>query len=171
MKFSTLRRIVSIQRWHAEHPESDPLLSRGCGSTMFFVICFIGILIFSSCKTREVIQEVPVEVPHYIHDTTTVVQKEKEVIHVTDSMWLHGDTVFKYRDRWREYAVHDTVRYVVRDSIGVPVYITKTVTTTKEVKMPLTWWQKTTQGIGLLVVLGVIGVAVWFVIKKKLWRF
>lgn len=114
----------------------------GCASPSIAIIILWFIMLTSliGCKTREVVVEKPVEVPHYIHDTLKVTQKETETVYVTDSMFIKGDTVFRYRDRWREYTVHDTVLHTITDTIGIPVEITKTEI--KEVEKDLTWWQE-----------------------------
>lgn len=143
----------------------DPYYGRnGCMYPFLSIIVILILLLCSSCRTKEIITEVPVEVPHYIHDTLRVVQKEKETIHVTDSMWLSGDTVFKYRDRWREYAVHDTVRQVSRDTISLPVYLTKTEF--KEVEKPLSLWQSTRLFVGTIAIFAILGILIWIIVKR-----
>ena len=112
-------------------------------------ICFCG------CKSWHKVVEVPV----YVHDTT---YKTKEV---------HDST---YIDRWHTiYQNGDTVR--MRDSIVmykyliktdtaykyVEVPVTTTVTETVEVKRPLSWWQKTFIGIGVVSLLTLLGIVVW----------
>jgi hypothetical protein len=157
MKFGQLRRRIEMHRWEVEHPEYQMYHERiGCCTPLLMTVAVIFILV--ACKAREVIVEKPVEVPHYIHDTLEVKVKETETVHVTDSMWIKGDTVFKYRDRFREYVVHDTVLSITRDTIGMPVYLTKTEYV--EVEKQLTWWQEGAMWLGGLVVLLVIG---WFV--------
>lgn len=125
------------------------------------VVTILAFLLFllAACKTRTVIEEVPVEVPHYVHDTLKVVQKETETVHVTDSMWIAGDTVFKYRDRWREYVVHDTVYQATRDTIGIPVYITKTETV--EVERKPTWWESGVMWLGTITLFFVLA---WLIV-------
>ena len=128
------------------------------------IFAIFGALLVS-CKPKEIVTEVPVEVPHYIHDTLKVTIKEKETVHVTDSMWISGDTIYKWRDRWREYVVHDTIVSIKNDTIGIPVEITKTEI--KEVKKPLTWMQKTLMGAGgFFLVCGFMVIAFFFIKSK-----
>ena len=166
MSIKELRRKVEYRRWCCEHPDIDLYQDRtGCGTPVgIFVVlvCLIGIMGLVGCKTHEVIVGKPVEVPHYIHDTLKVTQTEKETIYVTDSMFIKGDTVFKFRDRWREYVVHDTVLRAVSDTIGIPVEVTKTEI--KEVEKELHWWQKGLMWCGGIALL--LGAA-WLVFTLK----
>lgn len=117
-------------------------------------ICFCG------CKSWHKVVEVPV----YIHDTAYTVKE------------LHDST---YIDRWHTiYQNGDTVR--MRDSIVMYRYLIKTDTAYKvvekpvivsktetvEVKRPLSWWQKTFIGIGVVSLLALLGIVVW---KTRKW--
>lgn len=159
MGYSEKRRWLERHRWSLQHPEMEQ--EHGCATPMI-AACLIVAILLIGCKTHEVIVEKPVEVPHYIHDTLRVTQTEKETVYVTDSIWINGDTVFRYRDRWREYAVHDTVLHIVRDTIGIPVEVTKTEI--KEVEKDLYWWQKGLMWFGGAFLIFAV---VWLTIKLK----
>lgn len=112
-------------------------------------------LVLTGCKTVKQTVEVPV----YVHDTTYVAKE------VHDSTFI---------DRWHtEYQKGDTV-FVTNEQITVKLrtitdtaykYIEKPVTVTveqiKEVKKPLSWWQKTFVWIGVLCLIGIVLWLVW----------
>ena len=112
-------------------------------------------LMFAGCKAVKQTVEVPV----YVHDTTYVAKE------VHDSTFI---------DRWHtEYQKGDTV-FVTNEQITVKLrtitdtaykYIEKPVTVTveqiKEVKKPLSWWQKTFVWIGVLCLIGIVLWLVW----------
>lgn len=98
-----------------------------------------------SCRTREVVREVPVVVEHTTeHVRTDVV---RDTIHWRDSVYhlVMGDTVIIERWHTRERVSHDTVRVVRRDS--VPVVTETTVTEVREVNV-LHWWQRLLMWLG-----------------------
>lgn len=108
-------------------------------------------LCLSGCRT---IKE---QVPVYIHDTTQVVSVRIDSVYV---------------DRWHvEYRDGDTVR--IRDSVLVVRLVMRTdtayrvverpvtVTVTKEVARPLTWWQKTQKGGFWVLLAALVGYVLW----------
>lgn len=149
--------------------------NKGCIVSLSFalvVFCFCAILsMFISCGHTEVITK---EVPVYLHDTLTSVSIQADTLIVTrhDSVWNNiftkGDTVFV--DRGRETTEtrngssikHDTVTVYIE----VPVEVTETITETKEVEKPLSWWQKTTQGVGLIAIIASVLWLVWKLQKR-----
>lgn len=96
------------------------------------LILFFCILL-CSCKTKTLIQEVPVEVPQ-IH--TEYVQKYDSV-YIHDSIYQiiekKNDTVYNTKTiiQYKYKAKGDTI--LIIDSISKPVYITKTEIVEKEV--------------------------------------
>lgn len=120
------------------------------------------VLLLTSCKGLRQTVEVPV----YIHDTSYVSKEvhDSTFIDHWHTIYQKGDTVFvtdteiKYRERVR---VDTAYKYIEKP-------VTVTVTETKEVKKPLSWWEKTQQiGFWLLLSVAVV-VVVWKVLK---WRF
>jgi len=114
------------------------------------VIC-AAVLLLAGCKS---VQQT-VEVPVYIHDTayTVKVQHDSTYIDRYHTEYVKGDTVFRVDsiDRWRVVYRTDTMQKVVE----VPVQVTKTETV--EVKKPLSWWQKTFIGLGVISLLVIFG--------------
>ena len=126
----------------------------------YFIFCrFLAItalvILLSGCKSIKQTVEVPV----YIHDTTQTVRE------------VHDST---YIDRWHtEYQKGDTIyitdevtKIVTKIKIDTAYrYVEKPVTVSKtetvEVKKPLSWWQKTFIGIGVVSLLALLGLVVW----------
>lgn len=100
--------------------------------------CLFFCILLCSCKTKTLIQEVPVEVPQ-IH--TEYVQKYDSV-YIHDSIYQiiekKNDTVYNTKTiiQYKYKAKGDTI--LIIDTISKPVYITKTEIKTVEV-MP---WNK-----------------------------
>lgn len=90
-------------------------------------IWFILLLFMVSCRTVYV--DRPVET--LVHDTLKVVQEKTDSIFVKDSIFVYknGDTVFiyKYKDRYKDRFIRDTVYKHSADSTSYPVYIEKKV--------------------------------------------
>jgi len=103
------------------------------------------LLTLCSCRTREVVREVPVVVER--------VTERRDTVHRVDSVvWrdsvyhlVKGDSVLieRWHTRWR--VSHDTVRVVRRDT--VPVVTETTVTEVREVNV-LHWWQTLLMWLG-----------------------
>lgn len=114
-------------------------------------------LLLTSCKGLKQVVEVPV----YIHDTTktvtevhdsTFIDRWHTIVTKGDTVYWHDSIVsFKYYTK-----VDTTYKYV-----EVPVETT--ITNTVEVRMPLTWWQKT------LIYLGVFSVVC--TVLSLLWKY
>ena len=121
----------------------------------------IGLIGLVGCKT---VKET-VEVPVYIHDTTQTVRELHDSIYIDrwHTEYQKGDTIFVTDE------VTKTVTKIVRDTaykyVEKPVTISKTETV--EVKKPLTWWQKTLMGIGVVGLMGLMGLIGWRILKRK----
>ncbi len=125
-----------------------------------FITIAALVILLSGCKSIKQTVEVPV----YIHDTTQTVRE------------VHDST---YIDRWHtEYQKGDTIyitdevtKIVTKIQVDTAYrYVEKPVTVSKtetvEVKKPLSWWQKTFIGIGVVSLLALLGLVVW---KTKKW--
>lgn len=127
--------------------------------TLILALC----LTLVGCKT---IEYVPVEKVvekeivkrDSIYITKVKVDSIKEVDSVFVNTYIKGDTIYqdkyKYVYRYKDKVRVDTLWVFGIDSVVVDS--TKTITITKEVEKPLTWWQKLKQDIGGIA----IGVAI-----------
>jgi hypothetical protein len=117
------------------------------------VVILVGVILAAllSCSPR-IIERVEVR-----HDTTAIMKLDSVRLFERDSIYVRekGDTVFqyveriRYRDRWRV----DTLRTVRVDSVAVERI--------KEVKKPLSWWQKTRQRAFWPLLLSVAALLAW----------
>ena len=113
--------------------------------TKLILSLFLGVFLFSGCKTKEVIRYVPVPTVSTVHDSVYVSK--------SDSIYIHqkGDTVFVksfqtlYRDRNK--VIHDSIS--IPFEVKVPVDVIKI----KEVKQKDFFWYT---GFVLLSALGLI---------------
>lgn len=130
------------------------------------ILPLIFILLLFSCKTRQVTEYVTVEVPsvHTEWRTDTL----RDSVHVTDSVTVYtkGDTVFteklRYVTKWRERSkivnTTDTLYKVVDRPVPV------------EVEKKITRWQKIRMDIGSLL-LSILGLsAIYYIIKRFVWK-
>ena len=150
----------------------------GAGVTVLIIIAALAMLIgLCACKTQTKV----VQVPTYLHDTTTVyrynVRHDTLHSYTRDSVFVYtkGDTVYHNAVR-----IVDNSRVVYRcDTVHSnkvverPVTITKTEI--KEVEKQLTKWQRLKMKLGgwLLAVLAIalLGGAVYGIIKlRKIYR-
>ena len=124
----------------------------------------MGLIGLVGCKTVKQTVEVPV----YIHDTTQTVRELHDSIYIDrwHTEYQKGDTIYITDE------VTKTVTKIVRDTaykyVEKPVTISKTETV--EVKKPLTWWQKTLMGMGIVGLMGLMGLVGWNILKKRLPR-
>lgn len=148
----------------------------GAGVTVLIIIAALAMLLcLCACKTQTKV----VQVPAYVHDTTTVyrynVRHDTLHSYTRDSVYMYvkGDTVYhnavRYIDNSRVVYRCDTVHS--NKVVERPVVVTKT----KEVEKQLTKWQRTKMKLGgwLLAVLGVVllGGCVYGIIKlRKIYR-
>ena len=133
----------------------------GCGRPFLFAAVLLVLLLLTGCRT---VTEV-VEVERVRTDTVYKTKTEKEYVFRHDSIHIreHGDTLYIDRTHtiYKDKAVHDTVRELLRDSIHYPVPVPEYV------ERELTWWQRTRMTLGdlSLIVLLVAGAVV--IIKKR----
>ena len=125
-----------------------------------------GLLLLTMVGCKSVKQTV--EVPVYIHDTTQTVRELHDSIYIDrwHTEYQKGDTIYITDE------VTKIVTKIVRDTaykyVEKPVTISKTETV--EVKKPLTWWQKTLMGMGIVGLMGLMGLVGWNILKKRLPR-
>ena len=144
----------------------------GAGVTVLIIIAALAMMLcLCACKTQTKV----VQVPTYLHDTTTVyrynVQRDTLHSYTRDSIYIYtkGDTVYhnavRYIDNSRVVYRCDTVHS--NKVVERPVVLTKT----KEVEKQLTKWQRLKMNLGgwLLAVLAAVllGGAVYGIIKVR----
>lgn len=125
----------------------------------------VSVLLLTSCTTTKV-----VEVERVRTDTTYITKWQR------DSVWLHdsirvrekGDSVWV--ERWHTKYVErlrvDTIYRAAHDTIPAPY------PETEYVEKELTWWQKLRLWLGNVVLLALLGVAVYYGYRfYKVWRF
>lgn len=127
------------------------------------ILTAIAILIIASwlmgCKSQERVVTV------YSHSTDTLIQTkvERDSIYAHDSIyvWDRGDTVWieKWHTRWRERLLADTVYVAKCDTL------TQTETITKYMEKELTWWQKTKMYAGVVLIMLLLGIAIFGLFK------
>lgn len=128
------------------------------------LFCLIIIqIVLSSCNSARTII-----VPEYHNDTV------REVISRRDSVWLHdsvfvserGDTIRieRWRTKYVERTVRDTMYRSRRDSVRVPVE----VPVVREVERELTLWQKLRLWLGNIVIVCAGAAAVYAIVRLKL---
>ena len=121
-----------------------------------FVIC--ALLALCSC-TRTIYE--PVESVRTEKDVVTRWLTDTVIQNDTRFIYVKGDTVIDWRDRWRDRIkeVHDTVYVERTDSIQVPYPVEK----------QLSKWERTKQdvgGIAIGVIVAVVCIAVIWLIRK-----
>ena len=134
---------------------------KGCfwslvASIVTFVI--VSVLLLTSCTTTKV-----VEVERVRTDTTYITKWQR------DSVWLHdsirvrekGDSVWveRWHTQWRDRLRVDTVYRATHDTIPAPY------PETEYVEKELSWWQKLRLRLGNIVLLALLGVAIYYVVK------
>lgn len=141
---------------------------KGCfWSLVLSIVTFVivSVLLLTSCTTTKV-----VEVERVKTDTTYITKWQR------DSVWLHdsirvrerGDSVWveRWHTKFVEREVHDTLYQAKTDSIPVPYEVIK------EVPAPLSGWQKLRLWLGNIVLLALLGVAIYYGYRfYKVWRF
>lgn len=129
-----------------------------------FVLGLVGLMGLIGLVGCKAVKET-VEVPVYIHDTTQTVRELHDSIYIDrwHTEYQKGDTI---------YITDEVTKIVTKIKIDTAYkYVEKPVTISKtetvEVKKPLTWWQKTLMGIGVVGLMGLIGLMGWMVLKRK----
>lgn len=125
-------------------------------------ILILMLLLFISCKTLEVVKEVPVEVEkiktEYIYKqlVDTVIYRD------STSNIIRNDTVYLYKFKYIQQTkiTNDTIRLI--DSIPTVIKVTDTVTVKTNI---LKWWQKVLIALGIIF-LTIIGFKLFMFIKK-----
>ena len=143
--------------------------NRALGNVIKWLVVWMVILfvlaLLASCRQVEY-----VTVEKIRTDTTYITKWQR------DSVWMHdsirvrekGDSVWV--ERWHmkivEREVHDTLYQAKTDSIPVPYW------KIKEVPAELSWWQRVRLWLGNIVLLALLGVAVYYGYRfYKVWRF
>lgn len=125
----------------------------------------LAALLLTACGTTRT-----VTVERVTRDTIYQTQHQYDSIYIHDSVATsqiqRGDTLYIYRDRWRDrwHLSHstDTLRVVSRDTIPVPY------TVEKEVPAELTWWQQTRLHLANILLYTLALLAAGWIIRKKL---
>lgn len=135
-------------------------LQKIVGWGVFIVIALMCVLCMCGCKSIKQTIEVPV----YIHDTTQTVREVHDSIYIDrwHTIYQMDDTVYMHDSI---YVTHWKIKTdTIYSSTEIPIPITNTETV--EVKKPLSWWQNTFIGIGVVSLLALISLVVW---KTKKW--
>lgn len=124
---------------------------------------FCAVVALASLLTGCSCLRTTVEVPVYLHDTTYSVREVHDSIHTDHwhTIEVKGDTTF----------IHDSLtfyHYIFRTDTAYkyvehPVEVT--ITKTREVAMPLRWWQKTLIYSGILAWAALV---VWLLLRRFL---
>lgn len=125
-----------------------------------FSIAVLAAICLASCKTGTTV------VRSVSTDTLVITKHERDSIYLHDSVYVHertsGDTVYievtRWRDRYRDRSVHDTIRESRTDSVPVPYPVRV------EVPAPTPWWQRWLMWIGGAAIMAVVA---WMCIKIK----
>ena len=152
--------------------DADP--RAGCigsfiGAILAIALCAL-LSLLAGCTTPKV-----VTVERVTHDTLRITQRERDSIFMgsveRDSVALtqrgdtiaivrwHTRTVTQYRDRWH----HDSIYITRRDSIPVPVPVTK------EVPAELTRWQRARLHLANAMLVALAAAAAVWLLKKRTW--
>lgn len=99
------------------------------------ILLFIAALLLAGCSSPKYL---PSPILRQI-DSVYKAHNVKDVIYVRDSIYIKekGDTVYEYRDRWRERLVEkvDTVISEKTDTLYVEIPIEKQLTKLQQIKM------------------------------------
>ena len=159
---------VPREDYDEEKSDKSDKAYKGCfWSLVLSIVTFVivSVLLLTSCTTTKV-----VEVEKVRTDTTYITKWQR------DSVWLHdsirvrekGDSVWveRWHTKFVEREVHDTLYQAKTDSIPVPYW------KIKEVPAELSWWQKLRLWLGNIVLLALLGVAIYYGYRfYKVWRF
>ena len=135
---------------------------RGCLTLICYVVAILTcltVLVFCfGCKSVEY-----VFVPQKQTDTLMITQHQRDSIYLHDSTFVEakGDTlrITKWRTKYVEKLVHDTIYKSKVDSIPYPV------PQPVEVPAKLTWWQQTRLHLANILLYVLLGVGGWYLIK------
>lgn len=122
-----------------------------------FILIVLVVLSLSACREpKEIIREIPVE------KVVTETKYDSVYIDHWNTVTLKGDTVFVYDsvDRWhfKDVFIHDSIPYVVVDSIPYNV----------EIEKDLSWWQGAMIRLGWIILICLILFVLYKILKEKL---
>ncbi len=146
---------------NAGYPDEDPIriIDRFLTCAIALIVILIIAIMASACSPRVI------ETIHYQHDTTYVERVQIDSVYKRDSIYVKdkGDTVYIYKELWREKYkyLRDTVAVVRVDSVAVERE--KIV----EVEKPLSKW-KSWQLRAFPWLLGLLGIAGVWTFRKPL---
>lgn len=146
---------------NAGYPDEDPIriIDRFLTCAIALIIILLIAIMATACSPRVI------ETIHYQHDTTYVERVQIDSVYKRDSIYVKdkGDTVYIYKELWREKYkyLRDTVAVVRVDSVAVERE--KIV----EVEKPLSKW-KSWQLRAFPWLLGLLGVAGLWTFRKPL---
>lgn len=126
---------------------------------MVFLLCTAIVLALCGCKTTEKVVTVVTT------DTCYMERTQRDSVYLHDSIYLHeyskGETIYIERDRWhtawRERVVRDTSYIAKHDTI-----VRQDI---REVKKPLTGWQRLRLTLGDLMMGAILAALVYGCIK------
>lgn len=119
---------------------------------IFFVYLLLGMLVCSCTTTKTVTKEVPVTVEKVTRDTLLQTRWRVDTVMERDSI-----VVTQWgTDRWRtKYVLRVRTDTIFKSRVDtVPQLVPVKIETTKEVPMPLRWWQVALQWLGGLSLTG-----------------
>lgn len=123
--------------------------------TLWVIISLVCTICLAGCKATK-------PYPVYIHDTLAVKQEVHDSTYIErwHTQWMKGDTCFIHDSiyLWRDRTKHDTVYKSTEKPVPVTEYV--------EVEKPLSWWEKTFIGLGVIELIALVCIAVW---KTKRW--
>ncbi len=121
-------------------------------------LLIIAIMLCMSC-TRTVYE--PVETVRTEKDVVTRWLTDTVIQNDTRFIFVKGDTVIDWRDRWRERTkeVHDTLYIERTDSVPVPYPVERKLTKWEQTKLDF-------GGIAIGVIIAVVCIAVIWLIRK-----
>jgi hypothetical protein len=146
---------------YTDYDESD---AERCVSTFHYVMVAIFVVallaLFTGCAHTKY-----VTVVEHHTDSVYIAQHQRDSIFVHDSTFVEvkGDTTLieRWHTAWRERVVHDTSVVVRIDSVPMPYPVEK------KVEKQLSWWQKTQMYAGDVLLLLLMGGAVYGIIKLR----
>ena len=133
-------------------------------SVLVVILIALIVMLLCGCKSTEY-----VFVPQKQTDTLIVTNHQRDSIYLHDSTYVEvkGDTmkIVKWRTKYVEKLVHDTIYKSKVDSIPYPV------PQPVEVPAKLTWWQQTRIHLANILLYVLLGVGGYYLLKYALKRF
>ena len=120
------------------------------------IVCTLFLLLMS-CKTIEVVKEVPIPIEHTTETVKVDIVRDTLFRHDSVTTFIKGDTTII--ERW--HTLQDVNHYTKSDTVveyrEKPVTVTQTVT--KEVNK-LKWWQKTLMWSGGILIAAIVALGI-----------